>query len=277
LRITMRLGIGTYTFPWAIGVRGYPPENPMNAKDLLKKANALDVDVVQICDNLPLYKMDENELGNLSAMSNDLGISIEVGTVGIDTTNILNYLNIAMLLRARILRTTLHNYDYTPSIEQSIVAIGKVLPIFAESDVSIALENHERYKSRDLANLVNKIDSRYVGICLDTVNSLGALEGTEQVVKELARYTLSLHVKDFDIVRVDNKMGFTIVGRPVGEGRLDVKWLFDRLKTEGKDPNAILELWTPFSETIDKTIAMEDDWAKRSIRFLKEMQDEYGK
>jgi sugar phosphate isomerase/epimerase len=116
---------------------------------------------------------------------------------------------------------------------------------------------------------VSKINSQYVGICLDTVNSFGALEDIEQVVTELTRYTLSLHVKDFDVVRVDNEMGFKIVGRPVGEGRLDVAGLFDRIKGEGMDPNAILELWTPFTETVEETITREDEWAKRSIRFLK--------
>jgi sugar phosphate isomerase/epimerase len=241
----------------------------MNATSLLQKADALGVDVVQICDNLPLHKMDRNDIDTISVISHDKGISIEVGTRGVDPANLLDYLNIANLLHARILRTTIHSPNHAPSIDEAIVAIREVLPNFTKAGVSIALENHERYTSGALASLVSKINSQYVGICLDTVNSFGALEDIEQIVTELARYTLSIHVKDFDIVRVDNEMGFKIVGRPVGEGRLDVAGLFDRIKGEGMDPNAILELWTPFSETVEETIAKEDEWAKRSIRFLK--------
>ncbi|NTW36601.1 MAG: hypothetical protein HGB17_10810, partial [Syntrophobacteraceae bacterium] len=50
----MRLGIGSYTFPWAVGMPGHRPAQPMTALDLLDKATQLGVGVVQICDNLPL-------------------------------------------------------------------------------------------------------------------------------------------------------------------------------------------------------------------------------
>ena len=56
----------------------------------------------------------------------------------------------------------------------------------------------------------------YVGICLDTVNSFGSLEGPEVVIETLAPYTVNLHIKDFDIRRTDHNMGFTIFGTPAG-------------------------------------------------------------
>jgi len=117
--------------------------------------------------------------------------------------------------------------------------------------------------------LIRELNSSYVGICLDTVNSFGALEGLEQVVKELAPYVLNLHIKDFNIARVDHQMGFCIVGCPAGEGRLDIEWLLNIIKREGKNPNAILELWTPFTENIEKTILKENEWANKSIDFLR--------
>ena len=70
------------------------------------------------------------------------------------------------------------------------------------------------------------------------------------MVKNLAPHTLCLHVKDFDIVRVSHMLGFSIEGRPAGEGRLGVKRVVECIKNEGKDPNAILEVWTPFTGSI---------------------------
>jgi len=266
----MQLGIGSYTFSWAIGVTGYPPpEKPLTAIGLLKKAQALAVNVVQFCDNLPLHKISKKELDELRVTAQNMEISIEVGTRGVKPDHLLHYLEIAKLLGANILRTMIHTPDYAPDIEQAISWIREALPKFMEAGIYIAVENHDRYKSRELANLIKKVNSPYVGICLDTVNSFGALEGPEQVVKELAPYILNLHIKDFDIVRVDHQMGFIILGCPAGDGRLDIEWLLEVVKKEGKNPNAILELWTPFSETIEKTILKENEWANKSIHFLR--------
>lgn len=109
-----------------------------------------------------------------------------------------------------------------------------------------------------------------VGICLDTVNSLAMAEGTEFVVKTLARYTKCLHVKDFVIQRVWHMMGFTVEGRPAGQGQLNVPWLLESLSSAGVSPNAILELWPPRQKTLQETIALEQAWVVDSIKFLRQ-------
>jgi len=266
----MRLGISSYTFPWAIGVPGYPsPHNPLGARDLLRKAKALGADVVQICDNLPLHQMDRDELRELRDAARDMGMAIQVGTRGVGPDRLRDYLEVANLSGAKLLRTTIHSANLRPTIEQAAASLREVLPQFAEAGIAIALENHESYRSRELAQLVEGVNSPYLGICLDTVNSFGALEGPAQTIAELAPHAINLHVKDFDVVRVENQMGFAIVGRPAGEGRLDVEWLFDRVRQEGKEPDAILELWTPFADNVENTMLMEEEWASRSMRFLR--------
>ena len=37
----------------------------------------------------------------------------------------------------------------------------------------------------------------------------------------------------------------------------------------GRNPNVILELWTPFTGTMQNTINKEKEWAIRSIDYLK--------
>ena len=76
-----------------------------------------------------------------------------------------------------------------------------------------------------LADIVTSIDSPNVGICLDTVNSFGSLEGPAVVVEALGPYVVNLHVKDFSIRRHDHNMGFTLTGTPAGQGQLDLPWL----------------------------------------------------
>jgi hypothetical protein len=50
-----------------------------------------------------------------------------------------------------------------------------------------------------------------------------------------------------------------------------VPWLLERLRALGRDPNAILELWTPPGTTLEETIAREGEWAEESIRYLRSL------
>jgi L-ribulose-5-phosphate 3-epimerase UlaE len=86
-------------------------------------------------------------------------------------------------------------------------------------------------------------------------------------------YTINLHLKDFTIFRVFHKMGFVIEGRPAGQGMLNIPKLVLALSEKGRCKSAILELWTPPEAAIEDTIRKENDWAKESIDYLKQMLD----
>ena len=113
----------------------------------------------------------------------------------------------------------------------SVRTIRPVLPELHGAGITLAIENHDRFTARQFAQIVQQLDSPAVGICLDTVNSLGALEGPDAVVTALAPWVVSLHVKEFCIRRADHQMGFIIEGRPAGQGRLNVPWLLEQLRT----------------------------------------------
>jgi sugar phosphate isomerase/epimerase len=117
--------------------------------------------------------------------------------------------------------------------------------------------------------MVEGVDSPNLGICLDTVNSFGALEGPEAVIEQLASFAVNLHIKDFTIHRPEHNMGFIVEGCPAGQGRLDIPRLLEQIKAAGRDPNAILELWVPPENTVDDTIAREQEWAEISVRYLR--------
>jgi sugar phosphate isomerase/epimerase len=265
----MRLGIGSWTFPWAIGVPGYPqPKQPLNALDLLEMAKELDVDIVQICDNYALHERDASELTAIREAAGEMGILVEVGTRGVETAHLLRYLEIAGILGSSSVRTIIDDPD-APYLDW----IKRAIPEYEATGVAIALENNERLSPESFAELMRAVDNPYLGMTLDTVNTLGRLARIEEVVETLAPYAINLHYKDYDIVRVDHRMGFSVIGRPAGEGRVDSAWLFGQFAQAGRDPDVILELWPPFLATIEETIANEAEWAIRSIRFLKTVMD----
>ena len=267
----MRLGVGSYTYSWAIGVPGHRPQHPMTAVELLNTAAGLGVHVVQVADNLPLDRLSPAELDDFEHHASELDVSVEVGTRGIDPDHLRTYLRLAQRFGSPILRVVIDTADRHPPENEIVDTIRAIIPEFEQAGVCLAIENHDRFTASAFARMLDRVGSDCVGICLDTVNSFGALEGPQVVVDVLGPWTVNMHVKDFAIFRASHLRGFTVEGRPAGQGRLDVPWLIGRLRDLGRDPNAILELWTPPEDTLSATIAKERAWAETSVEYLREL------
>jgi sugar phosphate isomerase/epimerase len=267
----MQLGISSFTYTWAIGVPGHPPDRPLTAVELLDKAAGLGLSLVQVCDNLPLDRLPPAELDAFERRAAELGIGVEVGTRGIDVGRLRTYLRLAERFQSPILRTITDTADHRPSEDEVVEILKSAMPDFEQAGIRLALENHDRFKVQTLVRILERIGSDYVGICLDTANSFGALEGPDVVVAALGRWAVNVHVKDFVVQRASHKMGFSVEGRPAGKGQLDVAWLLHTLRAQGRDLNAILELWTPPEESLATTIVKEAAWAMESVGYLRQM------
>ncbi|MCI9024276.1 MAG: TIM barrel protein [Dorea sp.] len=266
-----KLGISSFCYPFAVGVAGFEPVHRMTAKGLLEEAVRLDVPVVQFGDNLPLDLLMEMELKALSEYAEERELKIEVGTRGLTEENIYRYLKIAHRLNSDLLRVVIDLKEYEPEKEEIIKVIKNVLPALKENNCVLGIENHDRFPSYVYADIMRTIDSSYVGIVLDTVNSFGCEENTRQVMNELAEYTVCFHVKDFKIARIPNAMGFEVTGTKAGDGFLDIPSMMEELKRKSKrDFSTILELWMHPEKEIETTIEKEKLWVEKSIDFLKQ-------
>ena len=265
----MKLGIGTYAYAWAIGVPQYIPAHPMTATAFLERVASLGVRVAQIADNLPLHTLSPDELDALEAQAQALNIRIEVGTRGIAPDHLNTYRALALRFNSPILRVVVDTATHHPSPDEIVALLRPQMPDFERNGITMAIENHDRFKVTVLADIIDRVGSPNVGICLDTVNSFGSLEGPAVVVATLGPHVVNLHVKDFSIRRHDHNMGFTLTGTPAGSGQLDLPWLLAELGQHGRDFNAILELWPAPEATIDATIAKEDAWAVDSVAYLR--------
>lgn len=267
----LEIGIGSYTYTWAIGVSGYEAEAPMTAFELIAKASELDVTVVQFADNIPLDSFSDEKLLEMLQFAKRKSIKLEVGSKGLTPECLKRYIAIAQTLHSGILRFVIDENDYQPSPEQVVNIIRPFIPALEVANLCLALENHDRLKAVEFVQIIKACNSPYVGICLDTVNSLGIPEGTSEVIRELLPYTVNLHVKDFIIERLEHKMGFKVEGVPAGKGKLNIPFLMQELRDLGKCKTAILELWTPFGTTLEETIARENNWAIESIFYLNQL------
>lgn len=269
----MRLGISSYTYTWAIGVPGNLPRQKLDAVELINKAVALNVSCVQIADNLALHTLTTNQLDELALHAAQTGVAIEVGMRGLSVENLKYYLNIAEKLKSPVLRVVVDAPDYQPYKGEIIAIIKDFIPELKDRNIILAIENHDRFKAREFAEIINGIGSEWVGICLDSVNSMGAGEGIETVVDVLGPLTVNLHIKDFIVERVYHMMGFTIEGKPAGQGMLPIEEILHQLSTYQKCKSAIVELWTPPEKDLTHTISKEEKWARESVAYLKGLSD----
>jgi sugar phosphate isomerase/epimerase len=267
----MQLGISSYTFTWAVGVPGSLPPKPYSAYDLIDKASASVVNLVQIADNLPLENMSASELENLLSYARNKNVSIEMGGRGLTTENTYSCLKAAETLQSPILRMVIDREGFEPDLNSIIGIVRDLLHEFESRNIRLAIENHDRFKARDFEKIIQSVGSEWAGICLDSVNSMGAGEGFETASEILLPYTINLHIKDFTIYRVSHKMGLIIEGRPAGKGMLKIKDTVERLMGLNRCQSAILELWTPPELKLEDTIEKEDQWACESIEYLKEL------
>ncbi len=264
------LGLGTYGVGWAIGVPGHEqPAAPMTAFEFMQFAADLGLHLVQYADNLPLHALSEHDQAALHHQAEQHGIRFEVGTRGIATAWIKEYIALAHRFGAPILRVVVDTKEHHPSPEEVVLLVRAVLPELEAAGITLAIENHDRFKAQTFAEIIEAIGSPNAGICLDTVNSFGALEGPDVVVSALAPYVVNLHVKEFVVRRASHSMGFSITGMPAGQGMLDMSWLLGKLNSLGRSYNAIIEQWPEPEATMPATIAKELDWMRQSVAYLR--------
>jgi sugar phosphate isomerase/epimerase len=266
------LGLGSYGVAWSIGVPGYEaPETALDAFGLLRFTDELGLKLVQFADNLPLDALTAAERDALCQEAAQRGIAVEVGTRGIQTDHLHRYIDIAAAFGSPILRVVVDTSTHHPTPDEVITLVDAALPALRAAGITLAIENHDRFKSRTLAEIVETITDPQVGICLDTVNSFGALEGPDVVVAALGRHVVNLHVKEFVVRRARHNMGFEVTGAPAGQGMLNVRWLLDTLCGYGRSFNAVIETWLPPQASMSATIEQEQDWVRQSTTYLRSL------
>jgi sugar phosphate isomerase/epimerase len=267
----MRLGLGSYACAWALGVPGFDYQPCLDATGLIRRAADLGIRLVQLADNIPVEKFPASNLRELKNTARDHGVDLELGTRGIARDHLHRLLDLCSELDSRILRVVVDTPNHYPGFEEIIERFTSLIPELERCGVTIAIENHDRFRARTLAEIVRRITSPAIGVCLDTVNSFGALEGPEAVVAALAPFVVNLHVKDFAVRRAPHNMGFEITGAPAGQGQLDIPWLLAELREAGRDPNAIVEHWPAPEPTIALTIEKELQWCRQSVHHLRQL------
>jgi sugar phosphate isomerase/epimerase len=93
--------------------------------------------------------------------------------------------------------------------------------------VKVAVENHKDFRTPEFVEILRRLDSEHLGVCLDTGNNIALLEDAWHTVDSLTPYTFTVHLKDMAVESADN--GFLLAEVPLGRGVLDLRRVIDRI------------------------------------------------
>lgn len=267
----MILGISSFAFGWSIGIEGNMPAHPINEADLVNYTLHSGLGCLQIGDNLPLHLLSPERLATLKALITKHNIRLELGARKLTADHLNHYIKLAAYFQSPLLRFVIDGDQYEPSLNTVTGIIRELLPVLSTHNLTLGIENHDRFKAVDLATMIESIGHDRVGICLDCINSLGAGEGFDWVSDVLAPHTVNLHIKDVAIRRMAHKMGFIVTGAPAGAGMINVPQLIEKLSRYNRCQSAVLEQWVEPEARIDDTVKKEHEWATRGIHYLMQL------
>lgn len=256
----MRFGLSSYIFRYAIRGVAAISAAPLSAVDVLRRVAALGLQAAQFCENLPLSALTPAEWEELLEASRRLGVAIEIGTRGLEVTKLLEHVDLAAKAGSRALRLVLDATDLDVITE----TLRPMLRRCQERRVLLAIENHFDLRTAQLAELIRRLDDRWLGVCLDTANSTGHLEDPMETLAALGPYIAQVHLKDYAVEKAP--IAYRITGRALGQGWLDPPAILRAVIHSGRDPDVFLEQWMEPEASPEATLAKEQEWVESSVR-----------
>ncbi|MCZ6675325.1 MAG: sugar phosphate isomerase/epimerase [Verrucomicrobia bacterium] len=265
----MKLGISTYALTWSFGIPGYDPKTRLSLPEFLDLAANWGYQGVQIADNAPLLECTPEERQALWHQAKELGLFVEIGARGLTKDNLETHIEIADEVGSPFLRFVIDGPGFEPSLSELPDLLRRAAKKCEEKGIILAIENHDRFESHQFAAWFDAIDSPYLGLCLDSVNSYGCGEGFRETIDTLLPYAVNFHLKDFSVRRQDHMLGFLIEGRPAGEGLLPIQEILEGLEKNSRCKSVTVEHWPALQDSVAATVKMEKEWCSKSIQNLK--------
>ncbi len=138
------------------------------------------------------------------------------------------------------------NFDSREAFQNFRKASEKSLqlaePIMRKHKMRLAVENHKDWRTEEFLEILKNIDSEWVGVTLDTGNNISLLEDPMEVVKTLAPYAFTVHLKDMAVEEYED--GFLMSEVNLGDGFLDIEGMIRVIRKHNPDIRFNLEMIT---------------------------------
>ena len=150
----------------------------------------------------------------------------------------------------------------------------------SELKLRLAVENHKDWQVPELLDILQRISSEHVGVCVDTGNSISLLEEPHEVIEAYAKHAFAVHLKDMAVEEYAD--GFLLSEVPFGEGMLDLPRVVNTLKQAQPKLRISLEMMT--RDPLKVPVLTDGYWvtfaslpARQLARTLTMVRDHAGK
>ncbi len=235
----MKVGIDSYCFHRFFG-EVYPhqtaPDKNMTMEDFLAYAKELDVDGVSL-ESCFFPTFEEAWFRDLKAQLDDYGFDrvyawghpdgLEAGKNRDEFDSMISQIKNAKLIGADVMRVVASSLMFRfephgPQIDILVDWFKEAVKVAEDYDIKLAVENHIDYTSDECVELLDRVDSPYLGLNLDTGNFLRLLDDPVDGTRKLADKVYATHIKDLKPVRGLNATEwYFFSSTPVGDGLVD--------------------------------------------------------
>ena len=231
-------------------------EGKIDAEGFVRKAKELGAEGVELLD---FFWKDRNaEIGAVKSALKELGMPVCTWAVGNNFVStdpadreaslrtIQGGVEEAVNLNSRVVRVFSGSLMEGISFEDALGWIVEGLSAGAAyaiaQGVVLGLENHGALAGRSdqVKTILGRVASPALGANIDTGNFLLVNQAPHEAVADLARFTVSVHLKDFKAVPDDYKGttymafdGTRYAGTVIGEGDVDLRACLQSLKDAG--------------------------------------------
>lgn len=259
----MRIGTTTFAFRYAFLDPGCSP--PLES--VVESVGDLRLDVLQICENARPMELSGAAWARVIDCAAARGVEIELGCKTTRPEVFRRYLDRAAALPSRLLRIVFEEEEgCAPTRADLDRFMARVWPWVEAAGVRIAFENHFDLPSRVLAEAMLPYPAARAGFCVDTANSLRNFETPEAVLEMLGPRAFCYHLKDFFVE--GDKLGFRVSGARLGEGRLDLDGVLDRILARDAAPELLVENWVPATGVRETDIREDEMWLRCGVGAL---------
>ena len=156
-----------------------------------------------------------------------------------------------------------------PQLERIAHQAEAAAPVAQNAGVRICLENHTEAFSDEVLWIINRVNHPYVGVCVDTNNSLMVGEDPLTAIRKLAPVSFTNHFSDHRIVF--DQYGCRITGVATGTGDVPMRQAYQIIKANPNMKRLNLEIeFDPGCDGPDAARRREYQAVVESIRFARE-------
>ncbi len=250
--VRMGIVVHSYGIRWNSKVESKKYPGFLNAIDLIEHCHQIGAGGVQV----GVSNWSQDFAKKVRDKREKLGLYLE-GSIGLprtaeDSQVFEKEVVFAKEAGAQILRTVClngrryelyHSYEAFQELQKkALVSLQIAEPIVRKHKMKLAVENHKDWLADELADIIQKLNSEWIGVTLDFGNSIALMEDPMKVIETLIPYMFSTHVKDMGVDEYAD--GFLLSEVPLGKGILDLPRITALCKQQNPAVNFNLEMIT---------------------------------